>query len=1348
MAQSLIPPPEKMVIDGDIAGNWQFFKDSWDNYAIATGLDKKDKTIQVATLLTVMGKDCHTIYKNLPMTEEERKDPADILKKLTEHFEPTKNTIYERFLFNSCVQGSDPFDTFVSKLRQLAATCEYGELQDQLIRDRIVIGLNDQAQRARLLREKDLTLGKAISLCRSSEITSLHMQKMTQSEDVHFVKNKQKDKKWKRNCSFCCETHERRKCPAFKHICTKCNQPNHFEKACQNTDTGRSSQRDQQKSYKKRNGRKKTYMLQEESTSESEVDSSYAVSSTNMKKAYYTDVKVKSPETGNYETIKFQLDSASTGSTMRLEDYHKLTTKMPEKTNKKLRMYNNELMTPVGHARLKCKANNITLYLHVDVVKDAPISLLSGRACEAFKLMQIDRETVYRVTEESLTKERVVKDYKDVFRGIGDLGEYHIEIDKSVTPKKNNARKIPAPLKEEVRTKLNQLESDGIIAKVKQPTDWINSMVAVKKPNKLRLCIDPANLNVAIKRNHYPTPTIDDVMPKLTKARVFSVADAKDGFLQVRLDEKSSYLTTFYTPFGLYRWLRMPFGIKSAPEEFQRRLDENLEGLENVAVIADDILIYGTGETDIEAEKSHDNALIALFERCRERRIKINQKKLRFKLDSVTYMGHVFSKKGVSPDPEKILAITQMNRPEDVKAVQRLLGVATYLAKFVPKLSTVSEPLRRLTDQDSVFEWMPQHEDAFNEMKKLLSQAPVLQYYDVNEPVVLESDSSDVGLGAVITQKGKPIAYASRALTSTERNYAQIEKECLSLVFAAERFEHYILGKSNVKMLTDHKPLETIFRKPILTCPKRLQRMRLRLQKFDIDVQYKPGPTMFISDTLSRAALPLTEQLKDKSEYLVFQLKEEFALNAEIESDDMESDVFVTDQRLCKIREATSNDPMMQTLAHIVMKGWPQDKRDVPLCIQDYWPYRDELTTLNGIVYRGTRIIIPTEMRSQMLERAHASHLGEQYTLSTAREIMYWPKMHNELIRTVKECNICQEDQPSQPAEKMMSHPIPTNPWQSVSSDCFELDNEHYVVVVDAYSGYMDFARLKNLSGKALIEVLRPIFATHGAPAEMITDNGSNYVSREFQEFAREWEFLHVLSSPHHKKSNGRAEVAVKVMKKLLKKSKKAKVDIYKSLLEWRNTVTPGTNSSPMQKLMSRRARSFLPCKEEKYSPKIVSKVPENIIERKRISKYYHDKSARTLPELIVGQPVRVKTHPQLKNSPWKQGTVQSIRASRSYDVQVDGATYKRNRIHLRDSILPPPKPAPAEEQLPADEQPETPVEQTNKPDVQAEPAKQIPPAKRVSSNNRKSNKVATVSSNTVTTRSGRQVKPNPKYAD
>ena len=481
-----------------------------------------------------------------------------------------------------------------------------------------------------------------------------------------------------------------------------------------------------------------------------------------------------------------------------------------------------------------------------------------------------------------------------------------------------------------------------------------------------------------------------------------------------------------------------------------------------------------------------------------------------------------------------------MNRPEDVKAVQRLLGVVTYLGKFVPKLSTVSEPLRRLTDKDSAFEWNQQHEEAFDEVKKLLAAAPVLKYYDVNEPVILESDSSDVGLGAVIKQSGKPIAYASRTLTSTERNYAQIEKEALSLVFAAERFEHYILGKSNVVMFTDHKPLETIFKKPILQCPKRLQRMRLRLQKFDVSVQYKPGPTMFISDTLSRAALPLQKQLENKSDYLVFQLREESELDAEIEKENMEQNLFVTDQRLCRIREATAEDPEMQTLACIVMKGWPHDKRDVPMCVQEYWPYRDEITTQNGIVYRGTRVIIPTEMRSQMLERAHASHLGEQYTLSTVREIMYWPKMNHQLICTLKECDICQEDQPAQAAEKMMSHPIPTMPWQSVSSDCFELNSEHYVVIVDSYSGYIDFAMLKNMSGKALVDALKPILATHGAPAEMITDHGTNYLSREFQEFVREWEFRHVPSSPHHKKSNRRAEAASESYEEVINKIKES----------------------------------------------------------------------------------------------------------------------------------------------------------------------------------------------------------------
>ena len=222
-------------------------------------------------------------------------------------------------------------------------------------------------------------------------------------------------------------------------------------------------------------------------------------------------------------------------------------------------------------------------------------------------------------------------------------------------------------------------------------------------------------------------------------------------------------LTTFWTPFGRYCWLRMPFGIKSAPEEFQRRLDESLEGLENIAVIHDDIVIFGSGDSIEEATSSHDLAFRALLDRCRERGLKLNKKKLCFKLSKIAYMGHVLGVDGLQADPEMITAIREMPRPSDVQGVQCLIGVVTYLSKFLPQLSTVCEPLCCLAGGQAIFDWLPQHEEAFTKIKELITQAPVLRFFDVNKEVTIECDSSDVSLGAVLTQDGCPVAYASRA---------------------------------------------------------------------------------------------------------------------------------------------------------------------------------------------------------------------------------------------------------------------------------------------------------------------------------------------------------------------------------------------------------------------------------------------------------------------------------------------------------------------------------------------------------------------------------------------------------
>ena len=192
------------------------------------------------------------------------------------------------------------------------------------------------------------------------------------------------------------------------------------------------------------------------------------------------------------------------------------------------------------------------------------------------------------------------------------------------------------------------MERREVIAKVTTSTEWISSMVAVRKPSgKLRICIDPKDLNKALLRPYYPIPTIDEILPRLANAKVFTVLDAKEGFWQVKLDKQSSYLTTFWTPYGRYRWRRMPFGISTAPEEFQRRLHEVFEGLSGVEVIPDDILVYGSGDTEEKAVENHDNCLEAVLERARQRGLKLNKQKLKLWRTEVSYMGHLLTSKGL-----------------------------------------------------------------------------------------------------------------------------------------------------------------------------------------------------------------------------------------------------------------------------------------------------------------------------------------------------------------------------------------------------------------------------------------------------------------------------------------------------------------------------------------------------------------------------------------------------------------------------------------------------------------------------------------------------------------------------
>ena len=727
-------------------------------------------------------------------------------------------------------------------------------------------------------------------------------------------------------CKYCGGQHEpvKTQCPAYGKSCHNCGKANHFHTVCLQG--------------KRQTKAPRPIAAVQESpphTSESE-EEIYAIEEVgavkhNHKGQFFAALRFDH-ELGS-TTIDCQVDTGATCNVMSKTDVCKIlhTTNPPLLSEtSQLKCYDNSVINTLGVCTLQGVYQNNTYPLRFKVIEGDQKPLLSGTTC--IDLGLITMHTVCNVTDKC---SKLIEQYHDVFEGLGCMGDaYHIDIDSTIPPVQHVPRRVPVAMREPLKCKLAELTKRGIITKVEEPTPWISNMVAIMKPNKLRLCIDPRDLNRAIKRPKYQMPTLEEILPTLSKAKIFTVLDAKEGFYQVKLDDNSSYLTTFWTPFGRYRYLRMPFGISSAPEEFQRRMHTTLQGLSGVEVIADDILVYGCGDTEEEYQRDHDENLLHLLQRARERNLKLNKKKLKLCLSEVSYMGHKLTREGLCPDPAKVKAIIDMPKPDNKRAVECFLGCLQYLSRFMPQLATVAAPLRLLTEQSAIFTWQTKQEEAFQSLKTMITNVPVLKFYDAKEEVTLQCDASEKGLGATLLQKGQPVAFISRSLSKTEQNYAQIEKECLAIVFACERFNQYIHGRERICVQTDHRPLVPIFSKPIYNAPKRLQRMLLRLQKYALKLCYCPGKEMYVADMLSRAYLH--EQPSREEDYQLFQMSQEAQVYKEIEEIDPAKHVRLSAQGLENIREATSQDDTLNELAKTIQQGWPDLKQNVPMSIRAF----------------------------------------------------------------------------------------------------------------------------------------------------------------------------------------------------------------------------------------------------------------------------------------------------------------------------------------------------------------------------------------------------------------------------
>ncbi|UYV66480.1 hypothetical protein LAZ67_4001837 [Cordylochernes scorpioides] len=698
---------------------WPNWIKRFERFRKASELKSKKEEEQVNALIYILGEKAEDALISFNLTEIEINNYETVVKKFEEHFIGKRNVIFERAQFNRRYQqDGEAVEEYIRVLHKMAENCNYGSLKEEMIRDRIVVGVKNLQLSEKLQLEPNLTLERAIQAACQTECVkqqqTILRSTTTQAANVDQVyekklpprrfnstngkgdaSKKSKFQKWskpeKSGCIRCgaSKFHPYKDCPAKEVKCHKCKKVGHFAKVCYNKTVGQVTQGDDYHFVGNiyENGQ-----------------------NSNDWKVYVKVDKIK---------ILFKMDTGADVNIIPQEIYFK------NFAHKKLCKPDIQLLGPrqvklhvIGKFTALIEKDGRSIPGEIFVVPQLMQPLLSGKACESLNLIKrlqsIEKRNSLNPFEE----------YPKLFTGLGTLqGSYTIKLkDESQPHAIYTPRRIPIPLLNKTKEQLDQMVEKGVIEKVEQPTDWCAPMVIVPKPssNDLRICVDLTALNKFVKREHYPIPSVEYTLAQMGGAKLFSKLDANSGFWQIPLSEESSSLTTFLTPFGRYRFKRLPFGISSAPEVFQRKMSNLLESQSGVNCHMDDIVIWGA------TQEEHDERLRCVLRKLQDSGLTLNKEKCIFSVKEIKFLGHLITERGVLPDPNKVQAIREFPSPSSISEVRRFLGMVNFTGKFIPDLSTILYPLNQLLVKRNDWRWDSAQEEAFEKVKKLLSTSPAL----------------------------------------------------------------------------------------------------------------------------------------------------------------------------------------------------------------------------------------------------------------------------------------------------------------------------------------------------------------------------------------------------------------------------------------------------------------------------------------------------------------------------------------------------------------------------------------------------------------------------------------------
>jgi len=776
------------------------------------------------------------------------------------------------------------------------------------------------------------------------------------------------------------------------------------------------------------------------------------------------------------------------------------------------------------------------------------------------------------------------------------------------------------PLKDAllIEEHVKEMLKDGVISHSKSAYRF-PVVLATKKDGKRRFCINFSRLNDITVKDKHPLPYIDDLIDKTHGSRFFTVLDQSSAYWQIRMAEKDKEKTAFSTGSGHYHFNVMPFGLSNAPATQQAYMRKVLHGMKGVDVMLDDIIIYS------KDEKSHIKMIETVFNRLKENNIRLKVSKCHFFQESIRYLGYIVGFDGRRVDPDKTKAIDDFPAPRTIKELRTFLGMATYCRKFIKSFATIASPLFDLTRKNVSWSWSPECEQAFNDIKRALKNPPVLATPDINLPYRLYTDASNTARGAALCQiqggKERVIAYASQHFNDRERKYSTIEKEAAAMVWAIDVFNPYLKG-ARFRIYSDHAPLKWLAGKTNAT--GRLGRWQIRIMECDgLDgVEYLKGSDNCIADALSR------------------------------------------------IPEILVLDPEDERISSSILRE--MQEKDSGFC-------RRNFTLRRGVWFFGNRVFIPDALKKRFFITYHGRgvHFGVGRTLDLMKQGFYFPNMDSYVRSEISKCDFCNQAK-NTPGRKMVpvSMTPPKFPFQRISMDYAgpmprtKLGNRYFLVIVDQFSRYLKVFPTKEASSQQTVKCLEQVFAEEGVPEEVMSDNGTHFVSSFVKQFLRKHGVQQVLSPPYHPESNGLAERNVRTVKTfakaaLLEKGTSWDVNLYQFQLKYNAGVHPSTGKEPFAVVRGRTPRLPLPWLDVPVEVNPTKHDWSSLLNKSEEKKLQQNANAggKTKGELSIGDKIF-----GWRNGKWLPGVVEGKRGKLIYLTSL--GTFHRNHLQIRNQEI------------------------------------------------------------------------------